>query len=296
MQPQEQMRSVVFADVSGSTSLYETLGDSRAHTLIAECLRQLAAVVAAHHGRVVKTVGDELICVFDSADAGVRAASDMQSALDARRASDPAFPFIRIGVQYGHVLEVDGDVYGDTVNLCARVVGLAKGGQILTTGTTVDALSPFHRTSCRPLYAIDVKGREERVAICEVIWKVDDTLTMIGGPSSVTPSLLSRLRLSHRCLDYLLDDERRFVTVGRGADNEVIVAAKTASRRHARVFVRDGKFVLADESANGTFVRFEHQGEMMLRREETVLVGRGVIGLGESTVAAGDDLISFEVI
>jgi len=127
----------------------------------------------------------------------------------------------------------------------------------------------------RPLYAIDVKGKEERVAVFEVLWKLDDTLTVLTTVTALPQALPNRLRLTHRRLDYLLDGEHRFVTVGRGPDNEVVVLARTASRRHARVFMRDGKFVLADESANGTYVRFEQQEEMMLRHEETVLLGRG---------------------
>jgi class 3 adenylate cyclase len=298
MQSEEKSLAIVFADVSGSTGLYETLGDTRAHALISVSLERMRQTVQELGGRVVKTVGDELICALNGADEAMRAASEMQSRLESSRKSDPAIPQIRVSIHYGSVLEVDGDVFGDTVNLCSRLAGLAKAGQILTSAPTVDALTPLLRSACRPLYAIDVRGKEDRVAVFEVLWKLDDTLTILSntGGGMLAPGLINRLRLSHRQLDVLLDGVHRHVTVGRGADNAVVVESRTASRRHARVFVRDGKFVLVDESANGTFVRFDQQGEMMLRREETVLVGRGIIGLGESTGAGGEDLIAFEVL
>lgn len=296
MQPTEASLCVLFADVSGSTHLYESLGDSRALTLISRCLREMQAVIERNRGRIVKTVGDEIVCVLPAADDGIQAASEIQAHLEVCRQTDTSLPSVRIGVAFGPLLAVGDDVFGDTVNLAARVVGLAKGDQILTTAPTVDALPPFARTSCRPLYAINVKGKEAPVAIFEIVWKVDGTLTVLTGRGMVVPDLLHRLRVSYKQLEILLDGEHRVLSVGRSGDNELVVSTKMASRHHARLFIRDGKFVLADESANGTYVRFDERDEMMLRREETVLVGCGVIGLGQSPVPGEDEAIRFEVV
>jgi class 3 adenylate cyclase len=295
MQPIERTLAVMFADVSGSTSLYETLGDGRALQLISHCLGTMQECVERHEGQVVKTVGDELVCIFDAPDAAIQAASEMQARLEEPEQADVPRMSVRVGIHYGPVLEQDADIFGDSVNLCARVVGLAKGGQILTTRATVAALPPHLRGACRALLEISVKGKEEKISVYEVIWNVESDLTTLAAPGALPPSLIRKLKLSYKRLEYLLDGQQKKLSVGRGPENELVVSARLASRNHARLYLRDGKFVLADESSNGTFVRFGQQDELMLRREETVLVGRGVISLGEST-ANGDEVIEFEVL
>src|ERR1700759_5648311 len=118
--------AVLFADIAGSTSLYEVLGDARAKAMIDEALAVMKAVTAQQQGRVIKTIGDEVMCVFDTPDRGFIAASDMQARIDGLPVADGAKRKIRVGFHAGPVIEEHGDVFGDTVNTAARMAGLAK--------------------------------------------------------------------------------------------------------------------------------------------------------------------------
>lgn len=296
MQPEQRPRAVMFADISGSTSLYQSLGDNEAHRVIELCLQTMRSTVAQHGGRVVKAIGDALLCVFDDACAATSTASEVQSRLDTQRGMDRLVPAMRIGVSYGAVLEDAGDVFGDTVNIAARVAALATSGQVFITLQTREALPPLLRACCRPLYAIEVKGVHTKVSIYDVVWKLDAELTLVAGSQPMGKAEPAGvLCLTYRGKNVCLGDEQRAVRLGRDPDNDLVITAKTASRRHARVHLYEGNFVLVDESANGTFVQFEAQAELHLRREETVLIGRGVIGLGMSTSADSADTVAFRV-
>jgi pSer/pThr/pTyr-binding forkhead associated (FHA) protein len=86
------------------------------------------------------------------------------------------------------------------------------------------------------------------------------------------------------------------VTIGRDTGNAVVVPSQHASRLHARVFGREGNFVIADQSSNGTFVMVDGSTrEIRLRREEALLGERGTIGLGSPVTGTGDHLLQYRV-
>ena len=97
--------AVLFADVSGSTTLYEKLGDRAALAAVESVLEILKRAVASNRGRVVKTIGDEVMAVFDTADAAFQAAVDMQTHTDELPAINEVKLGIRIGFHAGPVLE-----------------------------------------------------------------------------------------------------------------------------------------------------------------------------------------------
>jgi class 3 adenylate cyclase len=181
----ESALAVLFADVSGSTRLYETLGDSAAHRIVAQLLAQLREVIASEGGRVVKTIGDEVMATFDEAGAAVTAARAMQREI-ARAVRSPDAPAgIRIGVHSGPVLEEAGDVFGDTVNVAARMVSLAKVGQILTSGETLDRTPARSRGETRHVDRTRLHGRGEELEVFEVLWGRDSvTSDAAAGPSA----------------------------------------------------------------------------------------------------------------
>src|ERR1051326_4626777 len=132
---------VLFADLAGSTALYERLGDAAARRIVADCLSRAAAVVREHGGRRVKTIGDEILATFATADAGATGAESLVRALSVPSCGPAGELGLHVGFHLGPVIEEDDDVFGDTVNVAARVVGLAKMGEILTTRPVIDALS-----------------------------------------------------------------------------------------------------------------------------------------------------------
>ncbi|WP_413881708.1 adenylate/guanylate cyclase domain-containing protein [Candidatus Aalborgicola defluviihabitans] len=284
------VRAVLFADVVGSTRLYETFGDDQAKQMIDECLVALTAVVLQYGGRVVKTIGDEIMCVLPSADNGCLAATDMHQKIMALPMVSGVKRSVRIGFHYGAVIEENNDVFGDTVNLAARMAGLAKGMQIITTGTTVTGLSPMLQLSTRSIAALSIKGKGDEVDVREVIWQGGEELTMTTASISVTTKPVT-LYLEHGTQTWELD--RDGIVIGRDAQCNIVIADRNASRQHARIERRRDKFFLVDQSTNGTFVAFANAPEVVLRREELMLRGSGRIGFGHSVELPDTETVAF---
>jgi adenylate cyclase len=291
-------RAVLFVDIAGSTRMYEALGDTQALGLITGLLARLGKVATDHGGSVVKKLGDGMVFTFPGPAPACEAACDMQLAtLLAATEGGTDRLAIRAGFNAGPVVISDGDVFGDTVNLCSRLVALANPGQVLTTHLNVAAL-PFRLQSrCRRLFPIRVRGRQEEILVCDVQYRADPDLTA----TNLERAALVRQRGSVLKLTY--QGELRVVRssgpgqrLGRDKTNDLVVDSPYASRLHARVFAREGHFVLQDVSSNGTYLLPDGgAAEILLRREEAVLGERGWIGLGHSASQHGDHALRFRV-
>jgi adenylate cyclase len=285
--------AILFADVSGSTSLYEKLGDKRALAAIDSVLSELRKSIALQRGRVVKTIGDEVMAVFETADVAMQAACDMQNRVAAIAPIDKVRLAIRAGFHFGPAIEDAGDFFGDAVNTAARMAGLAKGGQVITSGPTVDALSPLLRASTRELDAMRVKGKQDEIRIFEVIWQDSDDLTALAARES--PAIAHEPTLTLTCGEQVLKlgAARPSASLGREAGNDLPINDKMASRVHCKIEYRRREFFLVDQSTNGTYVKFDGDAEIALKREQLLLRGRGVISLGASSAAAGARTVAF---
>lgn len=290
-------RAILFADVCDSTSIYETLGDTRALGVINRLFAALAKKVKAAKGSVVKTLGDGMVCQFATPDAALRAACDMQEATAAMTSPTLRRELtIKIAFTFGPVVPKGNDVFGDTVNVCARLVDIANPRQVLTTQETVDALSPGLRTRCRTLSPTKLRGRVAEVAACEVLWRGDADITALNlTRDTLVKAQQWVLQLSYGD-DTFTVEPAASVRIGRDKQMDIVVPSQHASRLHARVFGREGNFVIADQSSNGTFVMVDGSTrEVRLRREEAVLGERGTIGLGSPTTPAGDHLLRYRL-
>jgi class 3 adenylate cyclase len=282
--------ALLFVDISGSTRLYEDLGDQQAHARIDQRLRLLQRAVTDHGGQVVKSMGDGLMCDFGSADRALHAAHAMQLTMFASQGGLSLG--IHVGCHYGPVLDNAGDVYGDSVNVAARVVGLAKTGQVIVTRELAERLSDSMRENVRPLGEVVVKGRREPVEILEYVWEGSPELTTIRWSDST--ERFSRLRLTWGEQEFTIDSTRpEPLTLGRDAASDIVILDREASRQHARIEKRHDKFVLVDHSSNGTFVVIGDESEVRLRREELFLHGLGRIALGRPTADASATVIEF---
>jgi adenylate cyclase len=288
--------AVLFADIAGSTKMYDILGDTRAKQLIDETLLELRAATARYRGRVVKTIGDEIMCVFPDAERGMLAACEMQTRVNSLPIVDGVKRLIRAGFHYGAVIiEEKGDVFGDTVNVAARMAGVAKGLQIMTSRATADLLPTNMRTSVRPIATVAVKGKDD-MQVCEVIWQSDDDLTMtVDSLHSAQPARHSELLLVHNGQQLTVDGARPAASFGRGVDNSFVIGDLKASRNHARIERRRDKFYLIDQSTNGTFVTVNGEAEMELHREEVMLRGTGYILFGHSAKESKEETVEFTV-
>jgi class 3 adenylate cyclase len=290
--PAPQHCAVLFVDISGSTRLYEELGDAQALARVESSLRLLQRAADELHGRVIKTTGDGLMCAFADADAALQAARAMQvRVLEQSALGGPALG-IHVGCHYGPVMESAGDLYGDCVNVAARVAGLAKVGQIITTNEAVAGLSGPMREKVRLLDRVVVKGKREPVEIYELVWQDSDELTTLG--TRFAEDRVPRLRLAFGERELWFDGSGGgAVSLGREASCDIVIGDRKTSRQHAKIEKRRDKFVLADHSSNGTYVAIADEPEMCLRREEVLLRLRGRIGLGHRTSDAEATVVEF---
>jgi hypothetical protein len=276
--------AVLFSDVVGSTRIYEALGDQRAREVIAVCLDLMQSATEAHKGTVIKTIGDEVMATFPTADDAMNAAAQIQRSIS----THPALQIegqpvsVRIGCHYGPVVLERHDVFGATVNTANRMTSQAKSGQIVTTAQTVALLSPEWRASVRQidLATLSVQGAE--VMLYEALWQNDDVTSML--PSIHLGGLdrkAVRLRLLIFDREMVLDEARPQVAIGRADENDLIIRGNLISRIHARIELSRHKFLLVDQSTNGTFVITSTGEEAFVRRDSMQLKGRGMIGLGK---------------
>lgn len=284
--------ATLFADIAGSTRLYERFGDQAAHAAVEQCLDQLKEAAAEFDGRTVKTIGDEIMAVFPDAERACLAAAEMQWRVQELPALEGERIEIRIAFHFGSAVERDGDVFGDSVNVAARLSELAKPRQIITSAQALASLSDQMAAGARRLWPIAVKGRSQPVDLYEILWdSADATVTM--SAQFTPPRIPTRLRLMYRGTEVTVDARRAEVSIGRDIGNDVVVDARNASRVHARVEWRRDKFVLIDISTNGTFVATSDGTETRLRREELILDGDGNISFGHANGAGQRNCVEY---
>jgi adenylate cyclase len=277
--------AILFADVVGSTQLYEQLGDLKARQMVAACLEIMRDATEANRGTVIKTMGDEVMATFASADDAMAAAKRMQEriAIDNRLAHDNGHVSIRIGCHYGPVVQEHRDVFGAAVHTANRMTSQAKANQIITTLGTVQRMSSEWQSCARQIDIATVRGKADEVVLFEVLWQPDDATSMLptvgfGRDKQRT----RRLSLRYQGKEVTVGDGHKTATLGRAEDNDVVVKGNLISRLHARIEASRDRFLLYDESTNGTFVQTSAGEEIFVRRDSTPLTGEGVIGLGRA--------------
>jgi len=283
--------AILFADIAGSTQLYEKLGDVVATDCVNRCLRDMSNIVQSFNGIVVKTVGDEIMCRFDVAQDAVEAAVSLHEQFSTMIDESNVTISFRIGIHYGDIVERDNDIFGDVVNIAARMTNIATANQIITTDDTIEELSSEWKSKTRLFDRTEIKGKSGRIAIHEVIWETQN-LTMIRSP---TQSILNdqSLKLIYQGAEHQVFQDSKPFMMGRSSSNNLVINAPLVSRIHAYCVYRRGKFILIDQSTNGSFVKTEAGREIYVRREETPLIGCGVVGLGESTARDNQQIIQY---
>lgn len=291
-----QKLAVLFADISGSTGLYANLGDDVARRLVAQCLADLRAEIPKCQGVFIKTLGDEVMCTFPSAELAFHAARAMQLAVKNGCYEGGQKMSVRIGFHYGEVIGEAGDVFGDTVNIAARVAAITRAAHIMTTLAVAESLSPALRASTRQLMRAEFKGKQESFDIFQVLWESDEGLnTRIGIPAfRKFPLSKAELVLTYRNQSVVVNQAHKAVILGRDPVCELVVAGDLVSRQHVSVELRANKFVIADQSTNGTFVRVLGAEARYLVREEMALESSGTISLGKRYPSDGD-LLTYSV-
>ena len=291
--------AILFADVVGSTRLYDLMGDLRARDMVATCIEVMRSATEQRQGTVIKTMGDEVMATFPTADAALNAAAQMQQQITshAELKVDGQPVAIRIGCHFGPVMLENRDVFGAAVHTANRMTSQAKAGQIVTTAATVEKLSPEWRAACRQIDIATLKGQGNEVVLYEVLWQTEDVTSMVPGIAGIAgdarPARAMRLRLRTEDKELLVDERHSSVTIGRAEDNDVVVKGNLISRLHARIEISRNKFVLIDQSTNGTFVQTADGEEAFVRRDSLQIKGQGMIGLGRLPEQGSPQTIRF---
>ncbi|MBN8280719.1 MAG: FHA domain-containing protein [Gammaproteobacteria bacterium] len=281
----EKKLAILFADVVGSTQLYEALGDDRARETVQQCLRVMKQATEHYGGTVIKTMGDEVMSTFPSADDALNAANQMQQRITntIRVATSDSHVSIRIGCHFGPVVTEDRDIFGAAVVTANRMTSQAKAGQIITTSALVEQLSPQWKALVRQIDVATPKGQSDEVAVFEVLWQPEEATNMLPSidPAAKPAAPVVRLRLTFRGEELLVGPNgKATITMGRADENDVVIKGNLISRVHARIDVARNRFVLVDESTNGTFIQQDAGEELYVRRDSAVLTGTGVISMG----------------
>lgn len=281
--------TVVFADLTGSTGVFEALGNAKATEAVTRLTQWIAEVCTAHDGRVVKMLGDGVLAVFARSEDAVQAAVALQRghSLRIQRWPEALRMKLQIGVATGEVIEVSGDCYGDAVNTAARLSDLAGAEQILASDRTMALMPPAAHVRHRSLGAVPIRGKAEPQVLHRIEWHeevVSEFLTMpgdLGAMKAAAPVAGARIELSQLDLSGAWTSAQTPVTLGRVAEASFAVQDPRVSRIHAQIDWRNGVFTLSDLSSYGTWVRFDGTGtELALRRQECTLHGSGEIALG----------------
>jgi adenylate cyclase len=280
--------AILFADVVGSTHIYEVMGDLRARDIVLTCVDIMRTATETHEGTVIKTIGDEIMATFPSADSALNAASQMQHEIRSRaelKVGDQHVA-IRIGCHFGPVVLENRDIFGAAVHTANRMTSQAKAGQIMITGAMAQRLAPEWRSSVRQIDIATLKGKSNEDELFEVLWQKEDATSMLPtlsmGGLSRDKQKPQRLRLKYQGQELVMTDGRVSVTMGRAEENDIVIKGNLISRLHARIEFNRNKFLLIDQSTNGTFVLSETGEESFVRRDSLQLKGEGMIGLGKT--------------
>jgi class 3 adenylate cyclase len=325
-------RTVLFADLRGSTAMYETLGNADATAVVSRSVALLARIVTVHGGHVIKTLGDGLMAIFEQPGQGVSAADDMHDSLtrigmadddlsepvrdtgstpsgmgeEANEGGAPTLPprppvplKLQVGLAHGEVVEMGGDVFGDAVNVAARLLDHAGDNETLATVTVVEQLGEWERSRFRSLDRMQLRGRVEPVHVYlqEPVRRFGDTAATAYGDMLIPVSEPEGIRLVWLDLNRIYAGTSLPVILGRSPQATYIIDDTRVSRSHARIDWHGGTFQLVDLSYNGTYVRFDNDPEVIsLRRGACTLHGSGVIGLGAPPSEPISPCVRFEVL
>lgn len=292
--------AILFADVVGSTQLYDVLGDDRARETVQQCLLVMKQATDQYGGTVIKTMGDEVMSTFPSADDALSASSQMQQQITNTILVDSSDTHvsIRIGCHFGSVVAEDRDIFGAAVHTANRMTSQAKAGQILTTSALVEQLTPQWKALVRQIDVATPKGQSDEVAVFEVLWQPEEATSMLPSidPAARPAAHASRLRLRFKGEELVVGESgKAAITMGRADENDVVIKGNLISRVHARIDTARNRFVLIDESTNGTFVQQDVGEELYVRRDSTVLTGSGIISMGRVAARGTPLAIEYQV-
>lgn len=294
MDQEKLLAAVLLADVVGSMPLYERIGDDAALRQVSGCLDAMRAIVAQHGGDFIYSKGDDVLSLFESPETALRAVYQISSQL----AKGPLSA--RIGLHFGAVIRARGAVFGDVVNVTARLSTTANPGEVLISQSFYEALSAGSRNALRLLDKMDFKGKQERFDVYTLgsdDGAVSTQITRRGTVVTRRSTPPGQINLVIRYGDQLRScRNNEFVTIGRSADCNIVIERPWVSRHHATFTISNGKARLVERSSSGTFVSMGPGHEVFIRREDILLFGSGVISPGLRSSLDDAQVLHYEIV
>ncbi|MFK7891159.1 MAG: adenylate/guanylate cyclase domain-containing protein [Granulosicoccus sp.] len=289
----KQFLTILFADLVGSTHLYQSEGDVKAYEIVSDSLNCMRLDIEKNSGKLLRTVGDAALASFEVTDNAFHAAVAMQ------RSHQTSSLSVRVGFHCGEVIPDAGDIYGNAVNLAARVAAYANADEIFTTEATVGCLSPALQSRAYFLDRIDFKGIEKPMPVYRVNWAEEsaETTAIVSAESRTMRYRTNEtLELTVGAKSVKVNAVNPLLKLGRSIENDVTVDHNSTSRTHARVEFVNGRYRFSDSSTNGSYIIRSGRNPEFVRRESTFLEDFGIIGLGWSPLPGEGHVIRFRLI
>lgn len=296
--------TVVFTDLTGSTGVFESLGNAKATQAITRLTQWIGRVCETHNGRVIKCLGDGVLIVFSQSIDAIQAVTELQKVHQERIRTWPEILKMRlqVGMARGEVVEQDNDCYGDAVNVASRLSDLSGPEQILVTDAVIHQLPNNNMVRSRSMGAIAIRGRVESCLIHQIEWQNEISSEIFTIAASLTSPLIQQSTNIATIMLSWLDVESSFTTfetpifIGRDNKANFLIQDPRVSRKHVRVEWREGRFYLEDISSYGTWVRFAESNTVIaLRRQECVLLMNGELALGSPFEDFSVPTVSFRI-
>lgn len=276
----EEDAAIFLADVAGSTSLYQRVGDDQASQLVVDCVETLRAICETHGGAFIRSKGDDLLCLFPQAAQAMSAAHDILA-----RGAVGGVP-VHSGLHWGPVVRHGEDIFGNAINIAARLADKANTGEILISGDLAARLDSGARGDLRPMGQMPLKGASEALEVFALV-EHDMGLTRLPGQmpiarSEAVTATRVRVTLVSGSDEFELGEGRQF-TIGRAPGNDLVLGDNWISRAHALVSIKHGLVEFTDRSAAGSAVAVGEQDPIFINRASLALSGEGRIILGPGT-------------
>ncbi len=187
-----KLLTVIFVDIVGSTHYYEQYGDLAGLLMVQKFMDMLTPVVLEHDGTVIKTMGDAILARYQNAQTAVRCAIRMQRLLDERNAGRPVPEkiHIRVALNLGLALLKDNDVFGDMMNVAARISAATGPNEILISPSVYEQIQHVPDLKViKKATGVELKGKSEKLDLFEVMWR--EVGTEVARPARPSNSQLA---------------------------------------------------------------------------------------------------------
>ncbi|WP_196140062.1 adenylate/guanylate cyclase domain-containing protein [Aliikangiella sp. G2MR2-5] len=290
-------KAILFADIEGSSALYQSLGNREANNIISELLEACRRFICQYCGKVIKNIGDEIMCVFPDASSAVLAAIKIQKQFSSHLLRSRLK--LNIGVGFGEVVSHSSDVFGEAVNQAALLTQVAAGGKILISKPCYLALNANASIYAQPYDSICYKGSLSVSEVFRIYWQDEQSRNQETLLTSVhIDELLESAHLTVTCCDqvYELSKDKTPFYFGRDSENcDFLLEDSAISRNHCHIEMSRGKFTLVDHSTNGCYLANGEQPDVYIRRESFPILSQTKLSLGRKLEENRENIIILSV-